>query len=252
MQDKGISQVLAEQSLQQQDLTLGKWGGWVEARKLQTGQFDGGVKSKVEYCDSMLRQKCKDGTLCSPQILDCITKGPKRCICGSGVSSTSSNNLNAVLQTQAVGKIGAGLYCIKNDLYHCDPNKQCSIRQKCPSGCIPAPSGQSDYCVLTGGTDTSQIVQQHSLIQGQGFTQFEQQNLKQEFPLQGPGNLLQRANLQESDVKSGIENSELVSVSSVRPNQGQFQEVSRSSTSRVKYCDSLATPPQKCAVSLLR
>jgi hypothetical protein len=50
--------------------------------------MDAPFSSKPVYCDStaLKPQKCKDKTPCSPQYLDCVTKGPTRCICPSADS----------------------------------------------------------------------------------------------------------------------------------------------------------------------
>lgn len=55
------------------------------AGRASRGGVGGQVSSGPGYCDSTAKepQKCSGGGACTAQLLDCVTKGPQKCICGS-------------------------------------------------------------------------------------------------------------------------------------------------------------------------
>lgn len=82
--------------------------GYVQ-QTLQGGSYEGLSKKKNVYCNPKNSgERCKDGTPCSAKYLDCVTKGPDRCICPAPSSSGDSNFMDAMRPAQAPWGLGRG------------------------------------------------------------------------------------------------------------------------------------------------
>lgn len=236
----------------------GEWSDWIAVRKDPSQE----IKPKVEYCDSTLPQRCKDGTLCSPQLLDCTTKGPKRCICSQndgqqsqgdaqrGVlpSQTTASQVGFDLrrlnqgQSSSVASSAAPIYC--NSLAF--PTERCkdTNRTLCSPLYVDCTTKGPAQCICGSGVSPAAQITSDTNMDNKGWY--------------GAGlycmgkslhycNANQQCSLAEQCV-NGCFNAPVSLPDYCISDQSTSVQLGRSLTAKpgVKYCDSLADPPQRC------